>query len=199
MKRSRTKHKAYLLVFDGLADWEPAHALCEINAADKFEVVTVGFSGEPVTTMGGLTILPAITVKQVNPGEAAIFILPGGERWEQGETLELIQLLQALHHANVTIAAICGATLEVVRAGLTRQLRHTSNTKDYLQAVLPDYQDEAFYVDAFAVTDANLITANGLGSVEFGREIITKLGIYSEADAGAWFEMFKHGKYAVLR
>ena len=41
------KRKAFVLVFDGLADWEPAHALCEINKSGKFAVVTVGFSDDP--------------------------------------------------------------------------------------------------------------------------------------------------------
>lgn|GEM_PF-2094727 len=36
--------KAYLLIFDGLADWEPALALCEINKSGKYDVVTVGFT-----------------------------------------------------------------------------------------------------------------------------------------------------------
>lgn len=46
------KLKAYFLVFDGLADWELAHALCEINKSGRFEVVSVGFAKEIVTTMG---------------------------------------------------------------------------------------------------------------------------------------------------
>ena len=29
------KNTAYLLIFDGLADWEPAHALCEINKSES--------------------------------------------------------------------------------------------------------------------------------------------------------------------
>ncbi len=57
------KPKAYLLIFDGMADWEAAHALCEINRSGKYEVVTVGFSAETVSTMGGLRIAPEATIK----------------------------------------------------------------------------------------------------------------------------------------
>jgi hypothetical protein len=59
------KPKAYILVFDGLADWEAAHALCEINKSERFSVVAVGFSGDPVGTMGGLRILPDIALTDV--------------------------------------------------------------------------------------------------------------------------------------
>lgn len=187
------KPKAYLLTFDGLADWEPAHALCAINKSERFDVVTVGFSVEPIITMGGLKLTPEVTIDDVNPAEAGIFIMPGGELWEQKSDQGLIDLLLRLHAESVPIGAICGATLEIARTGLTRNLRHTSNAKEYLKAMIADYRDEDFYVDELAVTDQNVITASGLGSVEFGREVIRQLSIYNEADTQAWFEMFKHG------
>jgi putative intracellular protease/amidase len=187
------KPKAFLFIFDGLADWEPAHALCEINKSGKFDVVTVGSSQIPVTTMGGLKLAPEITLDQVNPPESAIFILPGGDMWEQHSDEGVKTLLQRLHMENVLIGAICGATLEIARAGLTCGIRHTSNSKDYLKALVDDYRDEAFYVNEMAVTDKKIITASGLGSIEFGREVIKQLSLYNEVDTQVWFEMFKYG------
>lgn len=187
------KPRAHLLVFDGLADWEPAHALCQINKSQRFDVRTVGFSKSSVTTMGGLTLTPDINLSDVDAGKTAIFILPGGDMWEEKPHPDVVNLLHRLHEQNVPIAAICGATLEIARAGLTRQTRHTSNSKKYLKAMVPDYEDEDFYVTELAVTDKNLTTASGLGSLEFGREVIKKLGIHSEADTEMWFRMFKSG------
>jgi putative intracellular protease/amidase len=187
------KSNAYLVVFDGLADWEPAHAVCEINKSGKLNIVTVGFSEKPVVTMGGLKVTPEISIGDVNPAEAGILILPGGDMWEQTSDEGLVKLLNELHKEGTPIAAICGATLEIARAGLTHGTHHTSNAKGYLKAFVPDYKDEAFYVEELAVTDKNLITASGLGSVDFGREVIKKLGIYTEAETEEWFGMFKHG------
>ena len=167
--------------------------MCEINKSDKFDVVTVGFSDESVTTMGGLRVLPDATLNTVNADEAAIFILPGGDMWEEKSSEKLIALLHKLKAASVPIAAICGATLEIARAKLTERLRHTSNSPDYLKTMVADYKDKDFYVDELAVTDNNVITASGLGSVEFAREVIKRLEIYDEADTKAWFEMFKQG------
>jgi putative intracellular protease/amidase len=191
------KPKAYFLVFDGLADWELAHALCEINKSGKFEVVSVGFSDKPVTTMGGVKVNPDITLDEATPGGAGIFMLPGGDMWEQESHENLKALLHRFHAEDVPIGAICGATLEIARAGLTRDVRHTSNSKDYLKAIVADYNDENFYVDELAVTDRNVITASGLGCVEFAREVIKQLNLYNEADTRTWFEMFKHGVYPV--
>jgi putative intracellular protease/amidase len=187
------KTKAYFLVFDGLADWELAHALCEINKSEKFEVVSVGFAKEHVTTMGGLKLRPDITLDEVTSSEARIFMLPGGDMWEVESHENLKTLLRQLHADNILIGAICGATLEIARAGLTRNIRHTSNAKDFLKMIVTDYGDDDFYVDDMAVTDENIITASGLGCVEFAREVIKQLQIYNEADTQLWFDMFKHG------
>ncbi len=185
--------KAYLLIFDGLADWEPALALCEINKSGKFDVVTVGFFNRPVKTMGGCNVSPDVTLDNINFNEAAIFIMPGGDIWEQGSHEKLINILHELHAKNTIIAAICGATLEIARAGLMHGLRHTSNSKGYLKAMIPDYRDDDFYVNKLAITDKNLITASGLGSVEFACEIVRLLNIYTSEQTQELYEMFKHG------
>ncbi|MGA8273757.1 MAG: type 1 glutamine amidotransferase family protein [Candidatus Sulfotelmatobacter sp.] len=187
------KSKAYLFVFDGLADWEPALALCEIRKSGKYEVLSAGESCEPVVTMGGLKIMPDITVDEIEPRETKIFILPGGDRWERGSHPKVGELLRRLHTREIFIGALCAATLEIARAGLTAGVRHTSNGKAYLKKMVPEYKDESLYVNELAVTDQKIITASGLGSVEFAREVIRELGIYNDADRAMWFEMFKHG------
>jgi len=187
------RSKAYVLIFDGLADWEPALATCEIGKSGKLEVVGVGFSKETVVTMGGFRICPDIALEDVDVDEAALFILPGGEMWERGGSAEVRELLGRLRSRGVPVAAICGATLEVVRAGLTRGVRHTSNALGYLKAMLPEYADGDFYEDKPALSDGNLITASGLGSVEFAYEIVRLLKIYNEEEALELYEMFKHG------
>jgi putative intracellular protease/amidase len=187
------KPKACLLVFDGLADWEPAHAFCQITKSGKFEVVTAGFSRRTVTSMAGLKITPDLTIDEVDPAETAFFMLPGGDMWEEKSHKVAASLLHRLHEQKVLIGAICAATLEIARAGLTRGVRHTSNAKSYLKAMVPSYRDDDFYVDELAVADQNILTASGLGSLEFAREVIRYLELYGEADAETWYDMFKHG------
>jgi putative intracellular protease/amidase len=186
------KSTAYLLIFDGLADWEPAHVLCEINKSGKFDVIAAGFSRTPILTMAGLKLTPDLTIDNLNEAAASILVLPGGDMWEKKSDEKLKALLRRLHGRNVPIAAICAATLEIARAGLTHGVRHTSNAREYLQAMVPGYKDGDSYVDQLAIGDKSIITASGLGSVEFAREIIRQLHLYSEADTQIWLEMFKH-------
>jgi len=187
------KSKAYLFVFDGLADWEPALALCEIRKSGRYEVLTAGESRAPVITMAGLKIMPDIAIDEIEPRETTIFILPGGDQWEKGPRPKVDDLLRRLHAQEILIGALCAATLEIARAGLAAGVCHTSNGKTYLKKMVPGYKDEGLYVNELAVTDRKIITASGLGSVEFAREVIRELQIYGEADPAMWFEMFKHG------
>jgi hypothetical protein len=53
--------KAYLLLFDGFADWEASLAAAEINKSQRYRVVTVGLAKAPVESMGGLRVMPEIT------------------------------------------------------------------------------------------------------------------------------------------
>ncbi len=187
------KKKACLFVFDGLADWEPAHAFCEIKKSHRFDVITAGFSRQPVTTMAGLRLVPDFGLEEVDSSDLALFVLPGGDMWQEKSHKSVKTVLCQLRKQSVPIGAICAATLEIARAGLTHGIHHTSNSKHYLKAMVQDYQDEALYVDKLAVTDGNIITASGLGSVEFAREVIRELGLYSVTDTQTWFDMFKNG------
>lgn len=187
------KTTVHLFVFDGLADWEPAHALCELRRSGKFDVLTVGFTRQTITTMAGLKVVPDLILDQVKPKDSALLVLPGGDMWAQQIQPAVESLLRRFHEQEVPIAAICGATLEIARAELTRGIRHTSNALSYLKSMVPDYRDEAFYVDELAISDQAIVTASGLGSVEFAREIFRLLKLYEDADLHTWYEMFRNG------
>src|SRR5688572_33018366 len=73
----------YVLVFDGFADWEPSYALAELRRSGKYEVVTVGFSGDEVTSMGGLRVRPDRALADLRAEDVRLLIIPGGDLWER--------------------------------------------------------------------------------------------------------------------
>ena len=185
----------YLLVVPGYADWEPAHAVAELRRHGHYRVETVGLTADPVSSMGGLTVLPTKTLSSVDPADVAVFILPGGDRWEQQPVEpELAAFLNVLDRKGVPIAAICAATTAIARTGLLRGRRHTSNGLSYLEQQVPEYTESATYVDAPAVRDRGLITATGLGDVEFAREIMAELNVLSARDRDRWTALFRGGR-----
>jgi putative intracellular protease/amidase len=184
----------HVLVFDGFADWEPAFALAELRRSGGWEVVTVGFSRAPIRSMGGLQVLPDRALGELDPATVRLFLLPGGDLWEGDyPRAELEELLHDLRERRVPVAAICGATLALARAGLLNNRSHTSNELAYLQRVVPQYTAASRYVDTLAVRDDGLITASGVGAMEFAREIFEELEVFSATDRPIWYHLFKHG------
>ncbi len=130
---------AYMIVLDGFADWEASLAASEINKSGRFHVVTAGLSREPVRSMGGLLVQPDISLAEVDVPRACVLMLPGGTSWEAGQAAEITRLIQACDRAGVPIAALCGATLGLARAGVLQNRKHTSNFSGYIQPHVPNW------------------------------------------------------------
>jgi putative intracellular protease/amidase len=185
----------YVLVVDGFADWEPAHAVAELRRNANYRVESVGLSRAPVESMGGIRVLPSKTLAEIEPEDVAILILPGGDRWEmEPMEPEIEATLKRLDAQHIPIAAICGATVAIARADLLHGRRHTSNGLAYLKSHVPGYAEAGNYVDAPAVRDRGLITASGLADVEFARELFEELEVLSPEDRAAWAEVFRSGR-----
>lgn len=187
----------FLFVFDTMADWESSFAVAGIHNPryqkhpGRYRVVTVGTTRKPVTTMGGLRIIPDTTLSEIDSNDAAMLILPGGETWESFSNMEAIDVARVFFIEGVPIAAICGATFALARACMLDDFHHTSNSGDYLLA--SGYRGEKFYCDVPAVTDEGVITASGLAPLEFAREIFKTLDLYTPSALEAWYALFKFG------
>jgi putative intracellular protease/amidase len=185
----------HVLVFDGFADWEPAHALAELRRSGNRTIRTVGFTRAPIVSMGGLRVLPDLELSDVRSADVELLIVPGGDLWESTAypRAALEALIAALIATETPVAAICAGTLALGRTGALDDRRHTSNMRSYLPANAAEYAGAASYVEAPAVRDRHVITASGLAGVDFARAIFAELGIFDAADEALWFDMFKHG------
>lgn len=192
------KQTVHLFVLDTLADWEPGYAISRINSPawqarpGRFEVKTVGLSRRPVTTMGGVSILPDVTLAELEPAQSAMLILPGADLWDKAEGIQAAEKAKAFLAAGVPVAAICGATFGLANAGVLDDVRHTSNALEYLRTA-PNYRGEALYRHEPAVTDGNVITAGATAPIEFAHHILKMLDVFSAETLQAWYGLFKTG------
>ena len=187
------RNTVYFFVFDGYADWEAALALCEIRRPGDFRVRTVALDRRPVQSMGGLTVLPDLSLDEIEADRALLMILPGGTAWERGEIEPVSATLRRLHGEGATIGALCSGVLALAYAGLVDTRRHTGNYAGHIETYVPDYAGGAHYdADALALTDDGVITAGGVSGIEFAREVIRALDLYDERDTEAWYRLFKH-------
>jgi putative intracellular protease/amidase len=194
MDANDTPRTVHLAVYDTLADWEPGHAIATLRDRG-YRVVAVGASREPVTTAGGLRVLPEITLGELRPEASALLILPGADLWTAGEELApFARAARAFLDAGVPVAAICGATFGLAREGLLDERAHTSGAAQFL--AMSGYAGATHYREADAVTDGDLITAGPTDPEAFAREIFARLRVYEPEVIDAWFRLFAHSDAA---
>ena len=184
----------YLAVYDTLADWEPGFATAHLNkpmwhrTPGRFRVATVGPSTAPVTTAGGVRILPDVALADVAPADAAMLVLPGNDIWHTAAFVPFAAAARAFLDAGVPVAAICGATGGLALAGLLDDRAHTSNAAEFLTGL--GYGGGHLYRDEPAVTDGDLITASATAPVEFAREILARLDVYEPHVLASWYKLY---------
>lgn len=191
--------KVYIYAIQGLADWEIAYVTTGIVSKQYFrdqnqavELVWLGDTREPVTTMGGLTVRPDVSIGEATLADEDFLILPGSTAWLAGlagPSRTIITIAKDRIERGAPVAAICAATVALAQAGALNSVRHTSNDKGFLVQCCPEYRGEARYVNAPAVADANVITASATAPVEFAYEIFKALGAFNAETLSAWRDL----------
>ena len=189
----------YVYLQEGLADWEAGYAVAELNSgrffkptAERLQVKTCAFSRDSIATMGGLRLLPDLTVNEICLSDAAMLILPGGDGWLQLQHEMILERAAAFLSADIPVAAICAATVALGRVGLLNHHRHTSVDLEFLRMVGGEaYSGSALYEQQPAVLDGNLITAAGTAPLEFACRIFERLDVFSPATLEAWYLLHK--------
>lgn len=187
------KRFCYLFVFDGYADWEPALVTAGLNSYSDFEIKTFSPNGETIKSMGNLSIKPDFKLKDVKVSDIDLLILPGGTKWEEGANLEVTDITIQAFQQGKTVAAICAATTFLAKLGLFQTIKHTSNGLEYLKKQVSEYSSSKNYINEPCVKDANIITANGAGMIEFAFKIFEHFDILKNDQLKYWSDLYKSG------
>jgi putative intracellular protease/amidase len=194
---TRTAHVA---LYDTFADWELGHLLAELHTGrftgTRFDVVTVAESRDPITTMGGVRMVPDALLADLDPADSDILVLAGAELWDAGGGAAFAAAAGRFLDAGVPVAAICGATAGLARAGLLDERRHTSAAAEYL--AVTGYAGGDRYVDERAVVDGDLITAGPQSPVQFATAVLHRLGLASDRTLEAYEALFHGGDPAAF-
>jgi putative intracellular protease/amidase len=146
---------AHLGVYDTLTDSEVGHLLVELHTGrftgTAVDVVAVAEASESIITMGGVRILPDMLLDDLDPMTSDLLILPGAEMWDAGGGGAFAAAAARFLDVGVPVAAICGATAGLARAGLLDGRNHTSSAREYLAAT--GYAGGGHYIEERVVVD----------------------------------------------
>jgi putative intracellular protease/amidase len=189
------KKEILTFIFNGYADWESAYICSELNAPETDYVVkTLSFDKEPKKSMGGFHTIPDYSMNDY-PKEFEMLLLIGGNAWMEEKNNNIKPIVDYAVESNIPVAAICGATFFMSENGYLDNRKHSSNTLEFLKSQAPNYKGESNYIEKQAVSDSNVITANGTATLEFTKEIMLYLKVKPEDNINEWYEFHKQGFY----
>ncbi len=163
-----------ILLTKAFADWETG--LIAAQGRDWFgmDVRLASPDGGDVTSMGGLT---ASHLSPFQPQGDEVIVICGGMIWNTDAAPDLTAPLRAAQDRGQPIAAICGGTLALARAGLLDNLGHTSNSLAFLRDNAAGYAGAEHYCTSpRAVTDRGIITAPGTAPTSFAALVLGAAG-----------------------
>ena len=164
-----------VVMVDGVADWEIGPVLPAAREWFSDDIRVASIDDAPLTSIGGLRIQPEAALVDLAPLEADLWLLPGSDRWRDGEIAALGDALRARVAAGRPVAAIRGATIALAQAGLLDAHPHTSNSLRFLQDNVPGYRGAAHYRDTTVVGEGGIVTAPGTSPVGFACECLRVL------------------------
>ncbi len=141
---------------------------------------------EPVKSIGGFRTLPDYSLETM-PDDYAALVLIGGFGWSTPVAEQVVPIAKQAIEKGKIVGAICNAASFMAKCGFLNGVKHTGNGLEQLKLWGGEnYTNSDGYVHAQAVSDKNIVTANGSATLEFAKELLSLL----ENDAPERIEMY---------
>lgn len=191
------KKTLLFVILQQYADWEAAYISSAITmlGQGQYNIKTVSLSQDCVQSIGGFRVLPDYDIKSV-PDNYEALILIGGMTWKRENTQQIKALVEDCRQKGKVLGGICDASAFLGSVGVLNDVYHTSNDLNVLKQWAGSiYTGEAKYIAKQAVSDRNIITANGTAPLEYAKEILLALNVASEEKIMDWYNFHKLGYY----
>ena len=141
---------------------------------------------EPVKSIGGFRTLPDYSFETM-PDDYAALVLIGGFGWTLPVAEQIRPIVRQAIEKRRVVGAICNGASFMAKCGFLNAVKHTGNGLEQLKLWGGDnYSNPEGYVNAQAVSDNNIVTANGSATLEFTKELLLLL----ENDTPERIEMY---------
>lgn len=141
---------------------------------------------EPVKSIGGFRTMPDYSFETM-PEDYAALVLIGGFGWTTPVAQQIVPIVRKAIDSGKIVGAICNGASFMAKAGFLNNVKHTGNGLEQLQLWGGDnYTNPDGYVHVQAVSDNNIVTANGSATLEFAKELLLLL----ENDTPERIEMY---------
>jgi protease I len=166
--------KALILIADGFEDLELFYPWYRLQE-EGIEVTIASPGGKPVTGLHGYRVEPDMPIRELNPSEYDLLLVPGGaapERLRLRE--EAVDVARTFMDEDRRVATVCHGPQLLISAGALggRSVTCAPAIRDDVRAAGASYRDEP------VVLDGNLVTGRGTDDLaEFCRQLLAALRV----------------------
>lgn len=159
----------------------------------KYENKVLAPTMEPVRSIGGFRTLPDYSFDTV-PDDYAALVLIGGFGWSTPVAERVVPIVRKAIEEGKTVGAICNAASWMAKHGFLNSVKHTGNGLEQLKLWGGEnYTNPDDYVHAQAVSDRNIVTANGSATLEFAKELLLLLENDTPESIEMYYQFNKQG------
>ncbi|UEX89907.1 type 1 glutamine amidotransferase family protein [Staphylococcus ratti] len=187
--------KALFLLLDQFADWESAYLSSMLNQSEDWEIKTISLN-KTVTSIGNFAVTVDYEIGQFDE-TYDLLILIGGNTWNV-ENEMLYHFIKQAFANKIPIGAICGAVDYLAKNGFLNDYKHTGNALSLWKG-FNQYENASFFIEAQAIRDGHLVTANGTAPIEFMEHILKLIEFDTPENIERKMYMIQQGYYRYCR
>lgn len=167
-----------LALTEDFADWEPALLSAAARGYLGVDIVTASPDGSPVTSMGGLKVMPDMAYDALDPDSIDALVIPGGLSWEKGAAPDFTDLVHRFRARDRVVAGICAAASALAGTGVLNHVAHTGNSVASHRKYDAYEGAERYHDQPQAVSDKGIVTAPGSAPVTFATKVLKALDLW---------------------
>lgn len=158
----------------------------QLKTNPKYVNRIVAPTADPVNAIGGFKVIPDYTFDNI-PDDYAALVLIGGFGWTKPIAEQVLPIIRKAIEKGKIVGAICNGASFLAKCGFLNTVRHTGNGLEQLKLWGGEnYTNPDGYIHEQAVSDKNIVTANGSATLEFAKELLLLL----ENDTPERIEMY---------
>lgn len=161
------------------AEFQIGHTLFLLKKVGNANIITATIDGNPVESIGGLNVHADVSLEQLKIDQANLLLIPGGDGIQEViNEKKLSEILVKTFDSNIPIAASCGATVLVAKAGILKKKKFTCAMKTYEHH--RSLFEHATYTGTNVQIDDSIITAKATACAELAIKIGDLLNMFKD-------------------
>ena len=170
----------------------------QLKANPKYVNKIVAPTMESVTAIGGFRVLPDYSFENM-PEDFAALVLIGGYGWLTPVANKVIPIVRKALDNGRIVGAICNGASFMAKHGFLNGVKHTGNGLEQIKLWgAANYTNSDGYIHEQAVSDGNIVTANGAGVLEFTKELLLLLDNDTPERIEMYYQFNKQGFCALF-